>query len=161
MSGHRLLAAPMLAYRIGDPAGEHPVYSAEGARRVSGRWHERGDAVVYASRHYSTAMLEKLVHWSGQLPPNQHFVEITIPAGASYEVFSADHNPDWFRADGETARRFGHAWFTERRSAVLVVPSVVARMEENVVINPAHPDAAGIAVGLERPVWWDERLFGG
>ena len=151
----------MRAYRIGDPAAAHPVYSAEGARRVSGRWHARGDAVVYASRHYSTAMLEKLVHWSGQLPPNQHFVEITIPAGASYEVFSADHHPGWFRPDGEAARRFGHAWYAERRSVVLVVPSVVARMEENLVINPAHPDAAGITVGLERPVWWDERLFAG
>lgn len=151
---------PMRAYRIGDPAGQHPVWSAEGARRVDGRWHGRGDTVIYASRHYSTAMLEKLVHWNGLLPPNQHFVEITIPAGTSYEVFSADHQPEWFHPDGEVARRYGHAWIAEGRSAVLLVPSVVARMEENLLINPAHPDAAAIQPGLERPVWWDARLFG-
>ena len=148
-----------MAYRIGDPAGQFPVYSTEGARRVSARWHETGDAVIYASRHYSTAMLEKLVHWAGHMPPNQHFVEITIPVGTSYEVFSADHHPDWHQADGEVARRFGHRWFDDGRSAILIVPSVVARMEENVVISATHPDAGAIEVDVERPVWWDERLF--
>lgn len=86
-------------------------------------------------------MLEKLVHWNGHLPPNQHSVEITIPTGTSYEVFSAEHHPDWFRPDGETARRYGHGWYDQCRS-LLVVPSVIARMEENLLINPAHPDAA-------------------
>src|SRR3546814_15561264 len=60
VSNHRRLAAPMRCYRIGDPSGAYPVYGAEGARRVGGRWHDRGDAVIYASRHYSTAMLERL-----------------------------------------------------------------------------------------------------
>ena len=32
----------------------------------------------------------------------------------------------------------------EARSAILLVPSYVARIERNVVINPAHVDAAGV-----------------
>jgi RES domain-containing protein len=36
----------------------------------------------------STALLEKLVHGSGRLPPNQHHVHVTVPRGASYEVIS-------------------------------------------------------------------------
>ena len=95
----RTLPEPMRAYRIGDPAGQFPVWSTEGAKRTSGRWHEAGDAVIYASEHYSTALLEKLVHWNGALPPNQHFIEITIPAGTSYEVVTADIVPDWFCAE--------------------------------------------------------------
>jgi RES domain-containing protein len=47
----------------------------------------------------------------------------------------------------------------EVRSAILLVPSVVARMERNILINPAHPDAAAIRPTLEEPVPWDERLF--
>ena len=39
--------------------------------------------MIYASQHYSTAMLEKLVRASGELPPNQHFIEITIPNGVT------------------------------------------------------------------------------
>ena len=42
-----------------------------------------------------------------------------------------------------------------------MVPSVVARLEWNIVINVTHPDfeRSRIAVGLETPVWWDQRLF--
>jgi RES domain-containing protein len=32
-------------------------------------------------------------------------------------------------------------------------------MEQNLVINTSHPDFARITIGLETPVWWDERLF--
>ena len=149
----------MRAYRIGDPAGQFPVWSTEGAKRTSGRWHEAGDAVIYASEHYSTALLEKLVHWNGALPPNQHFIEITVPAGTSYEVVTADIVPDWFAPSGVAARRFGHQWYVDNRSAILLVPSVVARMERNVVINTRHADFNGLTVGLETPVWWDRRLF--
>ena len=55
----RTLRETMRAYRIGDPAGQFPVWSAEGARRVSGRWHEPGAEVIYASTTCSTAMLER------------------------------------------------------------------------------------------------------
>ena len=153
------LAEAMLAYRIGDPQGSYPIWSTAGAERVSGRWHEAGAEVIYASEHYSTALLEALTHWNGVLPANQCFVEITIPGGTSYELVSGDTAPNWFDRVGETARRFGREWFAEIRSAILIVPSVVARMENNVVINARHPDFAGLKVGPESPVRWDERLF--
>ena len=155
----RTLSETMRAYRIGDPAGLFPVWSTEGAKRVSGRWHETGADVIYVSENYSTAMLEKLVHWNGAFPPNQHFIEVTIPRGTSYEVVTADTVPGWFKPSGEAARRFGRQWYVENRSAILIVPSVVARMERNIVINCRHSNFEGLAVGLETPVWWDQRLF--
>jgi len=39
-------------------------------------------------------MLEKLVHGSGRLPPNQHFIKITIPNGVGYEALNPAHLPD-------------------------------------------------------------------
>ncbi len=157
----RALASPMRAYRIGDARGEFPVWSVEGAKRSSGRWHEAGAEVIYASRNYSTAMLEMLVAWPGCVPPNQHFVEIVIPAGTSYEVVTADVLPGWHRPNRAASQRFGRDWYLERRSVILLVPSVVARTESNVVINTRHPDYEGlpVEVGLETRVWWDRRLF--
>jgi RES domain-containing protein len=156
---HRKLTQPMIVYRIGDPNGRFPIYSAEGARRVTGRWHRKGQGVIYTSMYYSTAMLERLVNYSGRLPSGQHFIEITIPAGTVYEVLATDSLPGWYRRDGRTARAFGARWIEEGRSAILIVPSVVARMERNVLVNPAHADAIVIKPGLEIPVTWDARLF--
>jgi RES domain-containing protein len=156
---HRKLLNPMTAYRIGEPHGAHPIYSAEGARRVAGRWHRRGQLVIYASQNYSTAMLEKLAHYSGALPRSQCFIDIAIPAGVSYECVTTDSLPAWDHKDGAAARKFGSAWIETKRSAILIVPSVVARMETNLLINPAHPETARITHGLETPVRWDTRLF--
>jgi RES domain-containing protein len=155
----RTLPQPMRAFRIGDPEGAYPIYSGEGAARTEGRWHAKGQEVIYASVHYSTALLEKLAHYNGILPPNQHFIEIDIPAGTSYEVVTKDSLPGWNIRDGKQARAHGSRWIEERRSAILIVPSYVAREEENVLINPHHKQAARISHSLEKPVCWDERLF--
>ncbi|MEO1329650.1 MAG: RES domain-containing protein [Pseudomonadota bacterium] len=74
-------------------------------------------------------------------------------------MVSPDALEGWARADGVVARRFGEAWYREARSALLVAPSVVARMEKTLVINTLHADFARIRPGLETPVWWDGRLF--
>lgn len=153
----RTLAEAMRVYRIGDPNGIYPIYSGEGAARFEGRWHERGQEVIYTSRHYSTALLEKLAHFNGVLPSNQHYIEIEIRKGVSYEIVTKDSLPGWLEMD--KARAAGSSWYRERRSAILIVPSYVARIEENVIINCTHPDAARIRPGLEHPVTWDMRLF--
>lgn len=156
---HRVLPAARTVYRIGDPRGQYPIWSGEGARRVAGRWHDKDDAVIYAAEHLSLAMLEKLVHFSGTLPAGQHYVEVSLPAGTPYEVVTPASLPGWDRASHVVSRPFGHDWVAARRSAVLLVPSVIVPDESNVVINPAHPAAALITPSLERPIRWDDRLF--
>ncbi len=115
--------------------------------------------MIYASEHYSTAMLEKLAHGSGSLPPNQHFIEITIPNGVSYEMVEPAHLPGWDDPACAASKPFGEAWQNGRRSLLLIVPSVVARMERNLLLNPEHPEFPQVGHGLHRPVWWDRRLF--
>lgn len=149
----------LTVYRIGDPAGTYPIFDATGARLWPGRWSTADSPMIYASEHYSTAMLEKLAHGNGHLPPNQHWIAITIPPGVSYEVFSTAHHPGWEAEDCLLAKGYGRAWRQAMRSLLLIVPSVVARMERNVLINDAHPELARITYGLHEPVWWDGRLF--
>lgn len=155
----RRLSDPIVVWRIGDPSGKFPIHSAEGARRNEGRWHAKGQEVIYASEHYGTAMLEKLVHYNGILPPNQHSIEIQVPSGVSYEVATKNTINGWDRPDGTESRAFGCKWIVERRSAILFVPSVGSREENNVVVNPNHEDAKLIKVGTEKSVRWDSRLF--
>jgi len=155
----QILDRILACYRIGDPNGEHPIYSSVGSKLFPGRWNDSDHPVIYTSEHYSTAMLKKLVHGSGRIPPNQHFVEITVPPGVSYEMVTKDILPGWEAEDCAAARAHGVKWQSEKRSAVLIVPSVVARMERNFIINDDHPDARRITASLHQPVWWDDRLF--
>jgi RES domain-containing protein len=150
----------LTAWRIGDPDGVHPIYDSEGARLYPGRWNTPASPIIYTSEHYSTAMLEKLVHAGSVLPPNQHYIRITIPNGISYEIFQTAAHPGWDGQDEGVCKTFGQSWFAERRSAILIVPSIVARVERNILINGLPPDAKGISHELPGPVWWDERLYG-
>ena len=93
------------------------------------------------------------------MPPNQHFIEISIPVGTTYEEVTKDILPGWDSPASRVARAHGSAWLTERRSALLIVPSYIAPEEVNVLINPDHTDDAKIHVGREKPVRWDARLF--
>jgi RES domain-containing protein len=104
-------------------------------------------------------MLEKLVRASGVMPPNQHFIRITVPNGTSFEAVTSDALPEWSAPDREAARAFGSQWARQKRSAILLVPSYVARVERNVLIDPEHPEAGAITHDLPTPVWWDNRLF--
>lgn len=158
MTPHKL-SDQLVVWRIGDPNGRFPIYSAEGARRNEGRWHAKGQEVIYTSEHYGAAMLEKLVHYNGVLPPNQHSIEIRISSGVSYEVVTKDSLKGWDHADGAVSREFGRNWIDESRSAILFVPSVVSREENNVLINPHHEDSGRIRIDRENPVRWDARLF--
>ncbi|HLB30494.1 MAG TPA: RES domain-containing protein [Gammaproteobacteria bacterium] len=149
----------LTAYRIGDPDGDHPIFDATGSRLYPGRWNDSDTQVIYASEHYSTAMLEKLVHGSGLMPPNQHYIEITLPRNVSYEMVTKDSLPGWDDANAGVARRFGSQWVREERTLLLLVPSYVARVERNIVINPAHSEFPQIEQSLPAPIWWDKRLF--
>ncbi len=150
----------LTCWRLGDPKGEFPIFDATGSKLFPGRWNTAASPVIYAAEHYSTAMLEKLVHGSGQLPPNQHAIEITLPSGVSYELVEEWQVPGWDAPASLASRAYGEAWWKARRSLVLIVPSLVARMERNFLIHPEHPEFAKVTHGLHRPVWWDGRLFG-
>ena len=147
------------SYRIGDPDGIYPIFDSTGSKIAPGRWNTKSSPMIYTSEHYSTAMLEKLVHGNGHLPPNQHWIEITIPVGVTYEVFSTAHHPGWDAADAVVAKEFGEAWLQSNRSLLLIVPSVPARMENNFLINDSHPECRQITFSLHHPIWWDDRLF--
>jgi RES domain-containing protein len=150
----------LTAFRIGDPDGAYPIFDATGSRLAPGRWNTETSPLIYASEQYSTAMLEILANGAGRFPANQHFIQITIPNGLSYEMLNPAHLLGWDADQASVSRTYGETWQTSRRSLLLLVPSVAARMELNVLINPEHPEFPRITQSLHQPVWWDRRLCG-
>jgi len=149
----------MQIVRIAD--SRHPVWDGTGALLVGGRFNSPGRAVIYGALTFAGAMLEVLVHARiGKVPRHHVFVAAQVPDDVTVERAGADVLPAaWDGPDLAIARAFGDRWIVEARSAVLLLPSVVARNEWNAMVNPAHPDAARIVVGAPEPVVWDARLF--
>ncbi len=148
---------PLRAWRIAD--NRHPIYDGTGAMVWGARWNSPGYAVIYASASYACAMLERLAHAGiGSIPKNQVAITIEIPA-IDIEEITTEDVPGWNLPDGSASRAYGDRWLQEKRTAVLVVPSVVARAEGNVLINPTHPDFRRITHTRPEPVVWDRRLF--
>jgi RES domain-containing protein len=67
--------------------------------------------------------------------------------------------PAWDGDSPSIARRFGDHWLNARRSVVLVVPSVAAKLEGTAVVNPQHPSAVALLVSQSQMVIWDQRIF--
>ena len=123
------------------------------------RWNSPGRRVVYAAETYAGALLEILVHASGNISQSQSYVEIEIPAGLAIEEITPDDIPGWHSQSFETVRAFGDRWYDDRRTPVLIVPSVVTLVEGNVLMNQEHPDFPRIRASQPSPVHWDARLW--
>lgn len=149
----------MQIYRIGD--SRHPLWDGTGAAMVGGRWNSPGRPVIYGSLSYACAMLEILVNANiGRIPSTHAYVVAEIADSVTIERHDARSLPEgWDGDDASICRRFGDQWLQEARSAVLVIPSVVAKLEWNAVINPLHANVNQFLVSPSQRVIWDQRLF--
>jgi RES domain-containing protein len=133
----------------------------EGARRVGGRWNPPGSPVVYGASSLSLAVLELLVHVDPEaMPDDLVALRVEIPEDLPSLRLRPDELPADWRLDRGRAglRALGLRWLQEAASAVLVVPSVIVPEEDNLLVNPGHPDAARIRIAGQRPFHLDARL---
>lgn len=153
------LSRPTCLWRIADK--RHPLMDGRGASLYGGRWNSPGNSVIYASASYSLAMLEKLVHLSrASIPHSQAWVKITFPNTLEIETICADKVAVWGANNITASRHFGDTWAQEKRTPILLVPSVIAGPNDyNALINPTHPDYNQLTTTEPQPVIWDDRLF--
>jgi len=137
------------------------ILDGTGASIFGARWNSPGRSVIYAAEHFSLAMLEVVVHANAPMPPMQ-YAEISIPEDVQIEEARIeDLPPGWDSIPYQRAsQEYGDKWYDKGGTAVLLVPSVVAKIERNVLINPRHPDFSRLIRAADpRPVIWDPRLF--
>jgi len=151
----------MRVFRLCKQIYSGTVLNGEGGLIVDGRWHSTARRVVYTASSEALAVLEVRVHL-GRFVPNAayavHVVEVpdaqiqTFPSGASDESWNAVPPPGH-------ARRIGDVWLRENATAALSVPSIHSATDRNILLNPAHPAAAGFIVVQVYPYRFDTRLF--
>ena len=136
--------------------------SGEGGVHTSGRWHLRGTRIVYTSATLSLAALEVLVHANRAFaPPDLVAVEVEVPTSLAIERVPLSRLPVEWDADPAPSilQEIGSRWAASRRSAVLAVPSAVIPLENNYLLNPAHPQFSRVRIVGRTPFSFDARLL--
>lgn len=118
--------------------------------------------MVYAASSRALVQLEKRVHANGVAPVQQALIRLELPVAAVLLDARDDlalESPRWRLDEGYT-QGVGLEWLQSTASVGLWVPSVVEPQECNLLINPAHPQYAAIAVVTEIIDFeFDPRLF--
>lgn len=135
----------------------HVDLSGRGGLLASGRWHKTGHPIVYCADHPSTALLEILVHMDLEdLPSHYKLLKIACPDGLP-SMRIGDNDVD--TADLAATQALGTSLLEAGNACLIEVPSVVMPQARNVLINPKHPAAGGIAIETTFDYPFDSRLL--
>ncbi len=105
-------------------------------------------------------MLELRVHAPHPYPRTRWRFAIEVPGDALTSITPEELPRGWDKLPpGPASKRFGDAWVAANSSLGLLVPSVVASEEKNLVLNPSHPRFQEVHVSSKQRVMLDKRLY--
>lgn len=133
-----------------------------GGMYTSGRWHAKGYPIVYTASSAALAALEVLVHVDPLTAPTDlRLLAVELPDDLSTETLDPAALPSGWNAVPAPAalQTLGTSWLTSGRSAALIVPSAVITVEQNVLLNPRHPDVRRVRVVGNDAFSFDTRLL--
>ena len=122
-------------------AGKNP-FAGEGSFLFGVRWSSIGTRVCYAATHRSLAILEYRAHIDQAFMPDD-LVIATLQIPEQIVITPTPVLPeDWQEYPAPASlRRIGDRFIAEGKAALMLVPSVLVPQENNVMLNPLHPDA--------------------
>jgi RES domain-containing protein len=154
----------MRVWRLVKASHRQTAFDGEGAFRFGGRWNSRGHRVVYASESLALALLEIIVHLDpARSVPELLAFPVDIPLGCFDSGdwignLCPETLPSWDQPLGQTRER-GDRWCEAARSAALRVPSAIIPIEQNILLNPAHPEFRHCEIGAPQVFHFDPRLL--
>jgi RES domain-containing protein len=139
----------VLLWRI----SRHRDLGGAGGLRASGRWHHRGQTVVYLSENPASALLEVCVHTAANdIPPAYTLLRVEGPDITPDAIAVGDLPQDW-QTRLDATRQLGTDWLRSNHAVLLRVPSAIVPHTTNLLFNPLHSDAKAfqIAEALNYP----------
>lgn len=117
--------------------------------------------MIYTAATASLAVLETLVHMSMDVfPENLVLVTLELPEELVQTLASNQLPENWatYPASAEV-NEIGDTWAKNETSLGLLVPSAVLPQENNLIINPKHPQAGSVNIVDTAPYQIDRRLL--
>jgi RES domain-containing protein len=116
--------------------------------------------VLYCASSESLALLELRVHSPQPYPRTRWRFAIEVPDDALALAAKEELPRGWNKLPpGPASKRFGDAWVAAGSGLGLLVPSVVASEENNLILNPTHPRFQEVRVLSKLRVVLDRRLY--
>lgn len=136
--------------------------SGEGAFRFGGRWNSKGVRMLYAASNPALALLETLVHTVTYVPGMDFcMLRMETQVDSIQTTAIKDLPADWSVAPSpDHLKRIGDEFIKEGKFLMLKVPSAVLPIENNYLINPAHPMFSRLKVYPQIKISIDQRLMG-
>ena len=150
----------MRAFRIVKTKHLATCLDGEGAKRSGGRWNSKGRPVVYTGTSVALCHLEILVHMPGTILAALPFsiVELDVPDELVADLNLSRLPEDWQAPECPECKRLGDEWLAEADNVGLLVPSAVVPEENNLLLNPEHPDFKSVKALPARSIRFDPRL---
>lgn len=152
----------MIVYRICKAKYAKTAFSGAGGLDSAGRWHCRGQPIIYAAATLSLAALEYFVHL-GRTDTKIAFMstEAIIADDPAMEVVDPASLPgNWNSSPPiDATMNLGTRWCLEVRGVVIRVPSAVVPGEFNYLLNLQHPDFKLIKISPPEPFSFDPRMW--
>jgi RES domain-containing protein len=133
-----------------------------GGMYTSGRWHSKGNPIVYTASSAALAALAVLVHVDPlTAPADLRLLAIELPDDLSTEVLEPITLPEgWHSVPAPAAlQTLGSSWLMSGRTAALNVPSAVIKVERNFLLNPRHPEVQRVRILSDEAFSFDTRLL--
>ena len=140
----------------------HPGLTGAGGTFASGRWHTMPKPVIYAAEHPALAMVEIMAGMrikADQMPKSLRLIAIDV-ADRLEPPFEPELPSGW-QANQPMTQAIGNDWLQGGQTLLMRAPSAILPHACNVLINPAHADAASALSEADLgPFWLDPRFLG-
>lgn len=105
--------------------------------------------MVYCAENPAAALPEILLHFEIEirdLPVRYRLLKIVVPEDSRVQRVARRDLPHGWLENTEVTRTIGDGWLAAGSTPLLSVPSAIVPETMNVLLNPAHPDAARIII---------------
>lgn len=126
-------------YRASTSAQIETVFSGEGGLYAAGRWHHKGNPVIYCSASIALCTLEWLAQHGLSISAFDYYrYAIDIPDSLIKRYTQADLPANWMATPATSHTRDFAQHHLFASSFAIAVPSAIIPEEYNLVINPRH-----------------------
>lgn len=149
----------MFVYRIALPEFIDDL-TGTGAKLYGGRWNEQGVAVVYFASSRAMAIMELLVHLSGDDLERDYCLAVFEVPDDKTGLLKVEELPEnWKEQKCEGyLKAVGSRFIVDGQNLLLKVPSVLVEEESNILMNPNHGDSKNVKLVAKRIFNFDRRL---